>query len=1307
MLIKYAAVKFTGAITSEEEFNKTVGNLSTLADDRNIKKVVKYNPDFVYARFKAIGCLEVDGPNANADGFSYGEFLDSRANYGYKSFIGKHAFVEHASDSINNSIGDLYHSYLNRFDTSKYGSKDWHDLQDEERGWILANRNAYEDGSIEVLMAVDRQLAPKIARMLETGSPTGCSMGTNIDYSECTVCGNRAYVEEQYCPHIKFSKGQNVLVPASQITDLVKKGVLKVEWLPWVLSRAEDISAVKTASRKMVYAKAFETNYGLSFFELSVVANPAFTRGYKLEKIASHKSSAQLIPIIRIAGKPAEVIFKVSDDYLAEMLGHHSEQDKILVQRSGEAAKNALATGNVHEVLVDKNSAPHFIQDDIELITAGTPGFYKLSNPAILLDKVFAKTRHRDKMGVVGGIEEDYYACASCRNMYARATDKKAAANVDKFETFSICPSCEQLGVQRTGDIYMANEKIAEYPTMPTTAEFTGDKEVKAGEGAFVGEKKDLYEGWAQKGSTQIEHEKTYRPSGTIFADPVITKNDLNNRSSRIKELTKSTEILIARTKLALHDPGTFLDEMKKSPMPSELGKPPGLIPDLGPKPMGDPFGGNPMGPMSGPPMMGEGLDIEIDMTPDSAPEILYNTKADLEFVLEDLRRAGELVNEREIEASKALKGQIRWSRRFIQAAVKTAEAVDDLISEAESAVSDALMKLERACTILDNGESTSEKETEGMAHEKKDNPFEKSEGGNPFEKSKDKDTEKKDTEKKDTEKKDNPFEKSEGGNPFAKSKGDDKPTKGDNAMAKDSRADAKLEITAENIKLIGQLRDAFASSGSNSPVQKVAEEVTEESSKQEVTTETSENSESAEVTAETKIPEGDVEKEASTVKLEKDAVAQPPTGARDPGDYADAGRIESHEMSRWWNDMYPEFLKMKSNEEINELNEPEGKVELLTGFLGTKTPDDWQVGAQTNAPDIFNVSPRTAAFVKRFIKAGPNWRQSFIGVLKVAEDGSTEAFTANFDDIAGPDGDEKEFDEFNSENYLDKVLSTVKTQGMNAAYNQMQGKVAQLEGITPGKTDTVNPLYDTREEKKDSNKARPGEWTDAKDGHGKNAGDKEYYGKAYGDKGYASDLVTANQKIAALSSDIANMKNEQRSNRLAEYALHLARLASSRGIVPFDLPNIQAQAMEYVKLDETGIQSVKAMIEKLPVVNQRALEAYQIPEAENMQKGVIHNTVDAVDRVREQHTTAENVAPEGIQPAVERDAKVSAEQQEKLRKQAQDLQNVVPQMHVAGAPINTDGLPDFTKSFNTIENQLKKAGAWEANKHLLRSNRR
>ena len=1277
-------LKLASVITTEQEFNDVVGRHTATAADHTVQKVVKFNPDFVYARFKAIGCLCVDGPNANADGFPYDQFLDSRAGYGYQSFIGKHAFVEHGSDNINNAIGNLHSAYLNRFNTSKYSNKEWQLLNGTERHYVLANRNPHEDGSVEVLMAIDRQLSPKIARMLETESPVGCSMGTNIDYSECTICGNRAYVEENYCPHIKFSKGQNVLVPAGQISELIKKGTIKTEWLPFILYRAQDLKAVASDVRRMVYAKAFEVNYGLSFFELSVVANPAFHRGYKLEKIAStsKKSFQQLLPLIYSAeGQPIEVVLNITDGFyksvleaFANQIGQPLDQwtgeERLLFERNGEIAKSALQTGNVHEVLTKKINAPYLVKEGIDLVPSDDAGFYQISNPDELLTRTFAGTRLRSIAGVVGTFEESYYGCAICHGVYDRKSHTKTGVHKwGTFNKFSVCPGCEQISKlleNNEGEVYaMAKDRsvnnnlggktAAEGTNLPTTSEFTGDKEVTIGDPRT--KETILYKGWAAKGSDQIEKEKEYRPMGTIFIDAIVARKDLNDRSARIAELLKSAGTLLNRTKLALDAPEDFLAEMGEG-KPPELDVPKGVE--------------GPVGPEDD---MGIAIAIDIESEGDLRTT-LENTKADLELILADLEQAKSMVGSSEGEAIDALANKLRWGKRQAIAAQKVATEADSLIEDAVSAVEDAMDKLQAACEFLyaeegrrpdkEKGADSEKVEEKSNDTEPSDNSGDKSDGdskgGFPFD-------------KKDGKKYDNTNNKkvdSEGG--------DDMPKK-----------EASLELNPQNIQLLRDLRDVVVGSSS---LTKVAADETEEVKVEEA----------EEVEVSDKVTdEENTEKEASGTKATKsadvkEAAAQPPTGARDPGDYGEPGAIETFEMKRWWQDMYPEFEKMKATEQRTELNIPEGKVELLTGPLGPREESDPEVGKQTDAPTIF---------AKRFANT---WepKKSFYGVLKVAEDGAVEAFTANFTDVTDEDAGKEQFDDFTSDAYMDEIVDTVKEHGVEATRKIMNGKTAQLEGITPGKTEKVNPLYDTDEEKKNSNSPREGERPDPKEGHGKAvSNDKAYYAKAYGDEGYASDLVTAQKKVASLTQEVADLKMDQSSDLIAKHALHLARVASSRGLIPFDLTNIQSQAMDYIKYDENSINAVKAHLEKLPVVNQRALEAYQIPEAEDMSSGVIHNSLDAVDRIRMEHTNAEKVAPDGIQPAVESNAALTAEQKVHISKKASEA--IVPQMH-ADSAADTGGLPDMSKYFtNTIENRLRAAGKLDEciAKGWLKSNRR
>jgi hypothetical protein len=300
MLFKQAVASNVWVVEDGEQLDK-------IATTSKIN-VHKPHPDCIYLRTCAIGNLEVDGPNSNSDAFPYGEFLNDKPGYGFRSFIGKKAFVEHASESVTNAIGDLIDSYLRKFDMGTMSAKTWYDLNNQERMTIIGSfmndgngselRKAFavkdhisnqKDGSIEVLMKIDRKRAPAIARQVDLREKIGVSMGTAIAYSECSVCGNKAYFEKDYCTHIAHGKGRHHPVLGSDVNSLIKKGTLKPEWLRHLVTSPTEVRTILANEKRTVYAKAFEINYGLQFYELSVVGNPAYNKGYALEKVASQK----------------------------------------------------------------------------------------------------------------------------------------------------------------------------------------------------------------------------------------------------------------------------------------------------------------------------------------------------------------------------------------------------------------------------------------------------------------------------------------------------------------------------------------------------------------------------------------------------------------------------------------------------------------------------------------------------------------------------------------------------------------------------------------------------------------------------------------------------------------------------------------------------------------------------------------------------------------------------------------------------------------------------------------------------------
>lgn len=191
------------------------------------KKNLALSQDFMYIRTRAIGSLEQWGPNQNGDGFPIKELQSS-----YRSFVGKGNFIDHKSDDITKIRGLVVDAFMNN-----------------------------EDGCVECLIAVDKKSHPQLCRDIETGVVNSVSMGTRVGWSTCSVCGNIAKTENDYCSHISGYKGLKV----SMFTN--------------------------TPEHRYGEWPVHEVNHDLEFIELSWVAVPAFREANVLERIASLKQA--------------------------------------------------------------------------------------------------------------------------------------------------------------------------------------------------------------------------------------------------------------------------------------------------------------------------------------------------------------------------------------------------------------------------------------------------------------------------------------------------------------------------------------------------------------------------------------------------------------------------------------------------------------------------------------------------------------------------------------------------------------------------------------------------------------------------------------------------------------------------------------------------------------------------------------------------------------------------------------------------------------------------------------------------------
>jgi len=111
---------------------------------------------------------------------------------------------------------------------------------------------------VDLLFCVDKRHAD-LVHNIETGLANAVSMGCTTKYTICSICGNVAHDEKEYCNHVKNQKNQMI--------------------------RCAD----------GVYRKACEICFENTFYDCSIVANPAFAGAVFRKLVAADKVSMQML----------------------------------------------------------------------------------------------------------------------------------------------------------------------------------------------------------------------------------------------------------------------------------------------------------------------------------------------------------------------------------------------------------------------------------------------------------------------------------------------------------------------------------------------------------------------------------------------------------------------------------------------------------------------------------------------------------------------------------------------------------------------------------------------------------------------------------------------------------------------------------------------------------------------------------------------------------------------------------------------------------------------------------------------------
>ena len=130
---------------------------------------VTYDPDNIYLWIRIVSSGEHYGPNKNGDYFPLQELLSY-----YETFRDGHPFKNHENKQVEKAIGRIYDVRFN----------------DEMK-------------TVEVFKSIDKKVAPEIVRGYQKGYLTDVSMGCKVPYTVCSVCGNKAKRQSEFCTHVK------------------------------------------------------------------------------------------------------------------------------------------------------------------------------------------------------------------------------------------------------------------------------------------------------------------------------------------------------------------------------------------------------------------------------------------------------------------------------------------------------------------------------------------------------------------------------------------------------------------------------------------------------------------------------------------------------------------------------------------------------------------------------------------------------------------------------------------------------------------------------------------------------------------------------------------------------------------------------------------------------------------------------------------------------------------------------------------------------------------------------------------------
>lgn len=230
---------------------------------------------YLYVLVNALGAGEYFGSNINADYFPWDALTHPGDDYGYQTFLNAGVYQHHVNKDKNKSIGTVVVSSLNP-----------------------------QMKRVELLIKIDREKArlegaASLLERIDNGELPDVSMGCNVPYDVCSICGHKSKTRATYCEHMNPSTemrgtyGPNKILPDGRkiyVINTIPKFFdisfvfIGADKTAKVMAKIASRSVIQKTAQNSIYLNSLGSRSGLNIWvvngpEVRRTLYPDFTMG--------------------------------------------------------------------------------------------------------------------------------------------------------------------------------------------------------------------------------------------------------------------------------------------------------------------------------------------------------------------------------------------------------------------------------------------------------------------------------------------------------------------------------------------------------------------------------------------------------------------------------------------------------------------------------------------------------------------------------------------------------------------------------------------------------------------------------------------------------------------------------------------------------------------------------------------------------------------------------------------------------------------------------------------------------------------